>query len=61
MSLHFDLYVSIKPECIEGLHGVNCSRNCSGHCIASKTCNHVTGQCDEGCDAGWTGFLCDKS
>lgn len=24
------------------------------------SCNHATGQCDEGCAAGWSGTLCDK-
>uniref|UniRef100_A0A8W8NVM3 Uncharacterized protein n=1 Tax=Magallana gigas TaxID=29159 RepID=A0A8W8NVM3_MAGGI len=24
------------------------------------SCNHATGQCDEGCASGWTGTTCDK-
>lgn len=43
-----------------GWYGYNCSQQCAGHCTDSSTCNHVTGQCDEGCAAGWTGSLCDK-
>uniref|UniRef100_A0A8W8NKE0 Scavenger receptor class F member 2 n=1 Tax=Magallana gigas TaxID=29159 RepID=A0A8W8NKE0_MAGGI len=26
----------------------------------STKCNHVTGQCEKGCDTGWTGSLCTK-
>lgn len=43
-----------------GWYGENCNRRCTGHCKDGTTCNHVTGQCNEGCDAGWTGFMCDK-
>lgn len=47
-------------ECREGLHGINCSQQCVGRCRDGVTCNHVTGNCDGGCDAGWTGVLCNK-
>lgn len=47
-------------ECNPGWFDINCSRQCSGHCKDGSTCNHVTGQCDTGCDAGWTGSLCEK-
>lgn len=50
----------ISPECIEGSYGSKCHHQCSGHCLDSVTCNHVTGHCDGGCDKGWTGDLCDK-
>lgn len=46
--------------CEHGRYGVNCSQPCEGHCRGGATCNHVTGLCDRGCDAGWTGFKCDK-
>nr|XP_034320459.1 multiple epidermal growth factor-like domains protein 10 [Crassostrea gigas] len=49
-----------KTKCTEGWYGVNCSQQCSGHCKDGTTCNHVTGQCDRGCDKGWTGSLCVK-
>lgn len=49
-----------KQECNYGSYGVNCSKQCTGHCRDGTSCNHVTGQCNGGCDAGWTGFLCDK-
>lgn len=47
-------------DCKEGWYGVNCSQRCSGHCRDSTVCNHLTGKCDGGCDAGWTDNLCDK-
>lgn len=47
-------------ECKEGWYGVNCTKPCVGHCRNATTCNHVTGRCDGGCHAGWTGSMCDK-
>lgn len=46
--------------CREGWYGDNCSQQCVGHCRDNSTCNHVTGQCDKGCAAGWTGIFCNK-
>lgn len=39
---------------------MNCSQQCVGHCRDNATCDHVTGGCDTGCDAAWTGYMCDK-
>lgn len=39
---------------------MNCSQQCTGHCRDNTPCNHVTGQCDGGCAAGWTGSQCDN-
>lgn len=50
----------ISSECREGFYGVKCNQQCSGHCRGGITCNHVTGLCDGGCDAGWTGSFCGK-
>uniref|UniRef100_A0A8W8NVN9 protein-tyrosine-phosphatase n=1 Tax=Magallana gigas TaxID=29159 RepID=A0A8W8NVN9_MAGGI len=36
---------------------MNCDKR---HCRDGTTCNHVTGQCNRGCDAGWTGVMCEK-
>lgn len=44
--------------CKKGWYGVNCSQQCMGHCRDNTVCNHVTGHCDKGCDAGWTGIFC---
>lgn len=48
------------PECEKTWYGVNCSQRCAGHCRDNDTCNRVTGQCDKGCDAGWTGYPCNR-
>lgn len=50
----------ISSACRKGWYGVNCSQQCEGHCRDNNTCNHVTGQCDRGCDAGWTGMMCNQ-
>lgn len=44
---------------MESWYGVNCSQKCTGHCREGTLCNHVTGQCERGCAAGWTGTLCE--
>lgn len=58
------MYVNIHffriTECKEGLYGNKCIHQCVGHCKNASTCNHVTGLCDGGCDAGWTGSMCDR-
>lgn len=46
-------------KCREGWYGLNCSEQCTKNCRDVVTCNHVTGLCDGGCDAGWTGVKCD--
>lgn len=46
--------------CREGWYGDNCSQQCVGHCRDNTTCNHVTGKCDKGCEAGWTGIFGDN-
>lgn len=55
----FLCYLHIK-DCKEGWYGDNCTKQCLGHCIDGVACNHVTGQCDTGCDAGWTGTMCEN-
>lgn len=47
-------------ECTDGWYGLNCTQKCDGHCRDDTACNHMTGMCEGGCDAGWTGNLCDK-
>ncbi|XP_061170682.1 tyrosine-protein kinase receptor Tie-1-like [Saccostrea echinata] len=49
-----------KEKCPWGWHGVACKAKCAGHCRGNLTCNHVTGQCEDGCTNGWIGRLCDE-
>lgn len=55
-------YVAIFfiTECEKGWYGDNCRHQCKRYCKDGTTCNHVNGQCDAGCNAGWTGPFCDK-
>lgn len=46
--------------CSDGWYGVNCSQQCVEHCRDGTSCSQVNGHCDRGCDAGWTGFICEK-
>lgn len=46
-------------DCKEGWYGMNCNQQCTKHCRDEGFCNHLTGQCDRGCAAGWTGVMCD--
>ena len=52
--------VILLKECTEGWYGLDCKQQCSGHCRDNAVCNHVTGGCNVGCTAGWTGTLCNK-
>ena len=59
-AINFDVFIMFT-ECPAGLYGHDCQESCSTHCIASGTCDRVTGQCDGGCQAGWKESKCDKS
>lgn len=39
---------------------MNCTKQCVGHCRDEVSCNHVVGNCDRGCAAGWKGDLCNE-
>lgn len=64
-TLYYTLYQIIywwyiHVECGIGLYGEKCTQQCSGNCKDNETCNHVTGQCDNGCTTGWKGDMCDN-
>lgn len=44
-------------ECSSGYYGEKCASTC-GQCMNEKVCNHVTGNCDEGCLPGYKGLRC---
>ena len=47
-------------ECDVGLYGANCEGVCSPNCIKPGICDKVTGQCEGGCQTGWTQHKCDS-
>lgn len=53
------LHYHFAIECVDGLYGENCTKQCSKHCKDETICNHKTGHCDRGCDSGWAGSLCN--
>lgn len=48
-------------ECELGYYGKNCENRCSENCNVPRRCNRVTGQCNEGCKAGWYTITCKES
>ena len=46
-------------ECPAGFYGRDCKENCSTKCIVPGSCDSMTGQCEGGCQAGWTQSKCD--
>ena len=57
--LHF--FTKHLTECDVGLFGANCKEICSPKCKKPSLCDKVTGQCESGCQAGWTQSKCDTS
>lgn len=57
---HMCTFIFFWTACIEGRYGLNCSRQCVGHCRDGMSCNHVTGLCDGGCTKGWRGDMCEN-
>ena len=55
----FNLLISV--ECQPGLYGIECKDNCSKHCLDPMNCDHMTGQCVDGCANGWIGQKCIES
>lgn len=46
--------------CPRGWYGPSCQLGCPGKCLES-TCDPETGRCYRGCQAGYTGNLCNQS
>ena len=42
-------------ECDDFHYGFNCNETCNVNC---KGCNRTTGECQNGCNPGWTGNRC---
>lgn len=45
-------------ECPLGYFGKDCTEHCSGHCIKGEPCDHISGECTNGCQDGYTGVRC---
>ena len=48
-------------ECDVGFFGANCKELCSLNCKTPGSCDKVKGQCEGGCQAGWTQRKCETS
>lgn len=46
--------------CSHGWYGQDCEQRCIGYCKRNIFCNHMTGQCEKGCDVGWSRSFCNK-
>lgn len=57
MKIVFKFTISLFLACPAGTYGQNCSSHC-GHCSNRTSCDHVTGQCRQGCLDGYHGDLC---
>lgn len=53
-----------NPQCLTpcdaGHYGFKCTKAC-GHCKDGKPCSPDTGFCEDGCDEGFEGHLCQKA
>lgn len=59
-SVRFNLNLNMFLECISGNYGTACREQCRTHCKNNKACDHISGECPEGCEDGYTGKLCDN-
>uniref|UniRef100_K1PK35 Receptor-type tyrosine-protein phosphatase U n=1 Tax=Magallana gigas TaxID=29159 RepID=K1PK35_MAGGI len=51
-------FVSTLVKCPLGYFGKGCTEHCSGHCIKGEPCDHISGECTNGCQDGYTGVRC---
>lgn len=55
------MFVFVPGEdCPPEYFGEGCRERCSGHCIKDEPCDHITGECSNDCQDGYTGARCDK-
>ena len=48
-------------ECEAGQYGAECGQTCTVHCAGEgKPCDHISGQCTNGCEPGYTGERCTQ-
>lgn len=51
-------FFSPDAECPTGYFGKSCRERCSGHCTNNASCDHVSGECSNGCQDGYIGTHC---
>lgn len=59
--IYVHVYILLNSECPVGHYGIGCMELCSGHCINSEPCGHVSGECPSGCQDGYIGTDCANS
>lgn len=47
-------------ECPPGYFGKGCRERCSGHCIRDEPCDHINGECSNGCQDGYIWSRCSE-
>ena len=51
----------LTPGCPSGRYGEKCHGKCTHrHCYGSQRCEPTTGECVDGCIAGWQGVSCTE-
>lgn len=45
-------------ECKSNTYGANCNMTC-GNCLKKEQCNHISGNCRNGCDRGFQKPKCN--
>lgn len=47
-------------ECPAGQFGSGCIKRCSEYCLIRDRCNHISGECKNGCLDGFVGTHCNN-
>ena len=59
--MHFQHYIFYILECSFGKYGEACREKCiDRRCYGIQRCDHTTGECVDGCIAGWQGVSCTE-
>ena len=49
----------LLSECLDGSYGADCNKTC-GQCINDEPCLKESGECSNGCAAGFNGTMCNE-
>lgn len=50
----------IHSVCSIGYYGMGCRGKCSAYCVNNEPCDHVSGECSNGCQDGYIGIYCNS-